>query len=297
MHRVLIDGASYVTKQISPRFDWISRATGDYGCRARYCWQHGLLDQLPDCIDHTTVAVAYEPETLTTTLLMHDVSEHLVPEGGDDISLEQHRRFLSHMATLHATFWSLADSLPVLTPMTSRYIALSPLTGEVERALGAPAEVPAMLADCWADLDRAAPEAARIARSIATDPWPLVAALETTPSTFVHCDWKLGNLGSHPDGRTILLDWQWPGTGPACVDLAWYLAVNCDRLPEPKEDAIAAYREALDAQGIDTSGWFERQLALALLGGFVQLGWSKTHDDAELGWWAERACATASTLA
>jgi aminoglycoside phosphotransferase (APT) family kinase protein len=227
---------------------------------------------------------------------MHDVSAHLVPEGDAPIGMAQHRSFLDHMAQLHATFWSTADSLPVITPMTSRYTTLTPLTCEVETALGAPAAVPAMLANCWADLDRAAPEAARVARSIAADPWPLVAALEATPTTFVHADWKLGNLGSHPDGRTILLDWQWPGTAPGCVDLAWYLAVNCDRLPEPKEDAIAAYRDALEAQGVATTGWFDRQLDLCLLGGFVQLGWSKTHDDAELGWWAERACVTARSL-
>jgi hypothetical protein len=296
MDRVMIDGSSYVTKQISPHFDWISRATGDYGCRARYCWQSGLLDRLPDCIDHTTVAVAYEPETLTTSLLMHDVSAHLVPEGSDPIPLEQHRRFLDHMAALHASFWSVADSLPDLTPMTTRYVALSPLTAEVEQSLGTSAEVPAMLASCWADLDRAAPDAALVARSIARDPWPLVVALSETPSTFVHADWKLGNLGSHPDGRTILLDWQWPGTAPPCVDLAWYLAVNCDRLPESKDDAIAAYRDALESHGVDTTAWFDRQLALALLGGLVQLGWSKTHDDVELGWWAERAVVTARTL-
>jgi hypothetical protein len=296
MERVVIDSASYVTKQISPRFDWISRATGDYGCRARYCWQSGLLDELPDCLDHTTVAVAYEPESLTTTLLMHDVSAYLVPEGNTLIPLEQHHRFLSHMATLHASFWTTADTLPVITPMATRYTTLTPLTHEIETALGSRAEVPAMLADCWSALDSAAPEAARAARAISTDPWPLVTALEATPWTFVHADWKLGNLGSHPDGRTILLDWQWPGTGPACVDLAWYLAVNCDRLPESKDAAIDAYRTSLETCGVQTAGWFERQLELCLLGGFAQLGWSKTHDDVELGWWADRAARTARRL-
>ena len=292
----MLDGTSYVTKQISPRFDWISRATGDYGCRARFCWQSGLLDRLPPCIDHTTVAVAYEPDTLTTSLLMHDVGDYLVPEGGELIPFEQHRRFVEHMATLHACFWESAAALPTITPMATRYSTLTPLTTEIERALGDPAEVPMMLASCWDQLDRAAPAAARVARSVAQEPWPLVTALESTPTTFVHGDWKLGNLGSHPDGRTILLDWQWPGTGPACVDLTWYLAVNCDRLPEPKEDVIAAYRDALESHGINTKEWFDRQLELCLLGSFVQLGWSKTHDDAELGWWAERALAAASTI-
>ncbi|MDX6287347.1 MAG: hypothetical protein QOG53_2832 [Frankiales bacterium] len=297
MERVVIDGAPYVTKQLSPRFDWISRATGDYGCRALACWREGIFDALPDCFDHTVVGVAYEPDTLTTTLLMHDVGAHLVPEGSEPVGMEQHRRFIDHMARLHATFWESARSLPTLTPMTSRYTALSPLTTEVEAAIGSPAEVPAMLADCWSALDAAAPEAAPIARAIATDPWPLVEALDATPQTFVHADWKMGNLGSHPDGRTILIDWQWPGTAPGCVDLAWYLAINCDRLPESKDDTIAAYRDALETHGVETEGWFDRQLELCLLGGFVQMAWNKTHDATELGWWADHALAAAATLA
>ena len=56
--RQLIDGESYVTKSISPRFDWISRATGDYVARVLTCWRLGILDALPECIDHTVVAVA-----------------------------------------------------------------------------------------------------------------------------------------------------------------------------------------------------------------------------------------------
>ena len=56
----------------------------------------------------------------------------------------------------------------------------------------------------------------------------------------------MGNLGTHPDGRTILLDWALPGSGPACWDLCWYLALNQARLPEPKEAAIGRFRAALE---------------------------------------------------
>jgi hypothetical protein len=70
------------------------------------------------------------------------------------------------------------------------------------------------------------------------------------------------------------------------VDIAWYVAVNCDRLPESKEDAITAYRDALETRGVDTGGWWERQVELALVGGFLQLGWSKS--GAEFDWWARR---------
>lgn len=295
MERVVIDGVSYITKAISPKLDWISRATGDYGCRVLGCWRDGILDALPDCFDHTVVAVSHDKDTGTTTLLMRDVGEWLVPEGDDQVTLEQHHRFVDHMAQLHAAFWGRGD-LPLLTPMTTRYLTLTPLTSQIEHDLGNDTGVPSMLPGLWAELDSAAPEAAAIARRLAADPWPLVSALDATPQTFIHADWKMGNLGSHPDGRTILIDWQWPGVGPGCVDLLWYLAINAARLPERKEAAIDAYREALERHRVSTAGWFDRQLALATLGAFVQLGWNKANDPVELAWWAEQVPDIARSL-
>ena len=89
---------------------------------------------------------------------------------------------------------------------------------------------------------------------------------------------------------TILLDCAYPGAGPACHDLGWYLAMNRARLPETKEAAIDRFRAALTARGVDTDGWWDRQLDLCLLGTLAQLGWEKSlGDEAELGWWIERA--------
>jgi hypothetical protein len=293
--RVVVDGRRCVVKYLSVDTDWIMRASGDLGPRVLYCWYSGVLSGLPTVIDHVILGVGYDRAVRTTALLMRDVSTELVPEGSTPLPFEQHRRFLDHMAALHACFWNDAR-FDQLMPMTSRYSALGPLTGQVERELGHEGGVPGYLPTGWAALDTAAPEAARVARSLADDPWPLVAALNETPQTLVHGDWKAGNLGSISSGRTILLDWQWPGRAPGCVDLAWYLAVNCDRLPESKEAAILAYRESLERYGVRTEGWFSRQLDLALLGGFVQSGWSKTHDPDELGWWTERVLVTARSL-
>jgi len=103
-------------------------------------------------------------------------------------------------------------------------------------------------------------------------------------------------IGSHPGGRTVLVDWGWPGRGWPAVDLGWYLAVNCDRLPESKVDAIGWLRDRLECHGVETSGWWERQVALGLVGAFVQLGWSNTHDPVELGWWLERILPIAGEL-
>jgi len=63
-------------------------------------------------------------------------------------------------------------------------------------------------------------------------------------------------------GRTILLDWAFPGAAPACWDLCWYLALNRARLPEPKETVISRFRAALEHYGIDTGSWWQQQLDL-----------------------------------
>jgi hypothetical protein len=107
----------------------------------------------------------------------------------------------------------------------------------------------------------------------------------------------MGNLGRHPDGRTILLDWALPGTGPACWDLCWYLALNRARLPEPKEAVIARYRSELENRGIATSGWWQEQLDLCLIGIMGTFGWEKALGDAtELSWWEAAVTAAAARL-
>ncbi|MBW8826177.1 MAG: phosphotransferase, partial [Acidobacteria bacterium] len=121
-------------------------------------------------------------------------------------------------------------------------------------------------------------------------PWPLVGALGHLPQTLLHGDWKMGNLGSSPDGRTVLLDWAVPGAGVCTSDLLWYLAVNRARLPHTKEDAIDAYRASLERAGIDTDQWWDRAIGLTLVGALVQFGWEKALGDAdELAWWEQGA--------
>ena len=66
-----------------------------------------------------------------------------------------------------------------------------------------------------------------------------------------------------------------PGAAAACMDLAWYLGVNCDRLAPSKDDAIEIYRTALERHGVATDGWWDAQLGLCLIGHFLQMAWSK----------------------
>ena len=289
--RVTIDGQPHVVKHLSEDTDWVMRATGDTVFRPLLMWRSGLFAALPECLDPVVVGVAYDAATRQAAVLMRDVTEWMVPEGGAGLTASAHAQFLDHMAKLHQSFWGWTDDVG-LCPPAQRWTFLSLRTAAAEA--GGHDPVPKALPGGWSAMQVAAPDAWKIASALAEDPTPLVAALGQLPQTLVHGDWKGGNLGLLPGGRTAILDWAFPSQDNPLADLAWYLAVNCDRLPESKEDTIARYRTALEGLGVATSPWWDDALALSLLGGFVQMGWSKT--GAELAWWAERAVAAAPLL-
>ncbi len=295
LERLEIDGRQYVLKHLDLACDWTMRASGCLRGVPFELWERGILDRLPGCLNQPIVGVMREDGTGNApsggcAVLMHDVSQWLVPVADDPITLGQHLSFLQHMAALHAAFWGNGSDLDVV-PAMHRYLELSPWMAEAEEAIGSDHLVPQLVAKGWPLLADVAPAAAAVAWPLARDPGPLVEALASTPQTFVHSNWKLDNLGTDDDGRTVLLDWEQPGRGAALSDLAWYLAINCRRLPQSKEDSIAAYRAALEDCGVDTAPWWERQLALCLLGALVQFGWEKALGgyDEELAWWETKA--------
>ena len=297
--RVVIDGRPHVLKVMHVDDDWIARSLGDLRCHQVTMWAAGLYDTFPSSIDHAVVGAArgFGRNGWGAALLMRDVGPHLVPEGDDPVPAAQHAAFIDHLADLSARFWGWTDTVGLLAP-TVRWSFFGPAMLACEAARGWPHEVPAIADRGWqAFADRAPRDVQGAVGAVRADPSVLVDALADTPWTFLHGDWKMGNLGTRPDGRTILLDCAYPGEGPACHDLGWYLAVNRRRLPETKEAAIDRFRTALAGRGIDGAGWWDRQLDLCLLGTVVQLGWEKAlGDDAELGWWMERARAGAERL-
>jgi Phosphotransferase enzyme family len=291
LERVVIDGEPLVLKHLHPDADWTMRGFGDLGCRPVEVWTSGLLDAVPPTIDHAVIRAAggLGRNGWGGALLLRDVSEHLVPEGDARLSLADHRQLLDHLADMSATFWG-ADGAPELLSLESRWSAFGPGWMAVEERLGWPDAVPRIASEGWARFAERTPADVRaLVDDLRHDIDPLVRAVRHTPLTFLHGDWKLGNLGVAP-GRTVLLDWTYPGIGPIAHDLAWYLSLNQARLPESKEESIGALRGSLETRGIDTTGWWETQLELCLLGALVQFGWEKAlGDDDELGWWCDRA--------
>jgi hypothetical protein len=295
LERVRINGAPHVVKYIELDSDWTMRSAGCLVPAPLQLWRRGLLARLPDCLDQPIVGIAAHGRG--AALLMRDVADLLVPVNDDPIALSTHRQFLGHMAALHAAFWDAGPECDVVTT-THRYLDLAPWMAEAEADRGSDDVVPRLVAQGWPLLAEVAPAAAAVVTPLAWDPGPLVMALEDTPQTFVHGNWKLDNLGVTADGRTVLLDWEIPGRSPALSDLAWYLAINCRRLPESKEETTEAYRTALESHGIDTTPWWDRQLGLCLLGALVQFGWEKAFSgyDEELAWWEARAIEGARLL-
>jgi len=302
LERLVIGGSPYVLKHMDLASDWTMRSAGCLRGAPFELWQRGLLARLPDCFNQPIVAAGWEPPgprrpSGGCALLMRDVSPWLVPVTDELIPAEQHQSFLRHMAALHAAFWGCGAEVDVV-PAMHRYLELSPWTAAAEAALGSGHLVPQLIARGWPLLAEVAPAAAAVVIPLAEDPSPLVEALGATPQTLVHSNFKLDNLGTDDQGRTVILDWEMPGLGAPLADLAWYLAINCRRLPASKEESAGIYRTALESHGIDTAPWWERQLSLSLLGALVQFGWEKALGgyDEELQWWANRTLEAATLL-
>ena len=301
--RVLIDGQWHFLKVLSYRTDWIMRVTGDRDQRPFRIWQAGLLHRFPIEIDHTVVAMGRDGEGRDVELgiLMRDVGDRLIPPGDDLITPDTHARFIDHLAALCVAFRGWRDDLGLTTmPERIRFFAPDNIAGELA---GPAPDIVLRLAEAgWARLGELAPELAALTVAVQQRPEPLTMALAQTPVSFLHGDWKLGNLGEHRDGRTILVDCAYPGSGPPCWDLMWYLALNRARLPVEKAEVIAQFRAALASRGWKTEGWFGRQLALCQLAMISTFGWEKALGAGdpvgavELDWWQQRALAAAREL-
>jgi hypothetical protein len=293
--RVVIDGERFVLKYQDPRDDWLLRAAGDEGRSYVRLWESGLLDRLPDVLDHAVVAAAFDGTV--GMVLLRDVREALLTPDAR-FTPDQHARYMDHMAALHAAFWGWRDEIGLTAP-ERRYLMFSPAVAVAEAARGSDALVPKVMAQGWERLPEASPALAGAVLPLLHDPTPLTDALARVPHTLVHGDWKAANLGSHPDGRTVLLDFgEAPGEASPLADLSWYLALNAALLPEPKDAVLHTYRVALEHRGVATADWWDEAVALELLGCMVQFGWEKALGGPgdELVWWERWALRGAALL-
>jgi hypothetical protein len=290
--RLRIDGVPHFLKVRSGADDWVMRVTGNDSHWEFKAWQAGIYAEMPRVIDHAVVGMALESHpgrAARLSILMVDCVADLVPFGDDPVPALHHAGWIDHMAAGHAHFLGWRDTLG-LQDLSRRWLFFAPETIAPELQVS---DVPGPIAvahEGWGLLPARAPRLHGLVSAIHRDPDALSQALRTTPLTFVAGDWKLGNVGRRPDGRTVLLDWSYPGEAAPTWDLTWYLALNRARLPESKEAAIARYRSRLEHYGVDTTGWWDRQLGLSLVGMAAVFAWEKAVGEAaELDWWEQAA--------
>jgi hypothetical protein len=126
LERVVIGGQRYILKHLDLADDWTLRASGCLPGAPLLLWERGVLGRLPGCLNQPIVGVARRRPRAGgrsggCALLMRDVQQWLVPATGAPIGLDQHARFLRHMAALHATFWDCGSEVDVV-PAMHRYL-------------------------------------------------------------------------------------------------------------------------------------------------------------------------------
>lgn len=297
--RVTIGEERYFAKTLGYQTDWIMRITGDHDLRTMKVWRAGVMGGVPAEIDHGVVGMAADGEgdSALLTILMRDLGAYLIPEGHELISPQTHQGLMDGLAALSACYWGWRDDIGLIT-LEERLRMWAPDNIAAEASVDDPPLPVKVAVQGWPRLAQRAPALSELLAAVHANPVPLADAMRTTPGTFLQGDWKMGNLGMHPDGRTILLDWAYPGSGPVLWDLAWYLALNCARLPMSKDATIEELRSALERHGVSTKGWFELQLGLCLLGMAACFGWEKAMGDgAELAWWEHKAINAARHVA
>jgi hypothetical protein len=287
----LADGRRLVLKHLPPGGDWLTRVSGRADL-LEHLWTSGLLSRLEPVVDHTVLDLV--PAEDHTVVVMRDASEELFPQFSR-ISRATSRRLLAGLAKLH----DLGTQEPAqpLCSIGGRYGMFSPVRHAADDGPGANEHRDDMPGYWDLFAEHAGRDVAAAVADVHRDPDALGRRLAAFPSTLLHGDAKLDNLGLGAT-KLVAIDWgDLTGFGPREVDVAWYASQNSWRIGGAPDDVFADYEEVsghlLDREAID----------LACIGSLAQLGWGfiriKTDPayppkiqavfGALLDWWIARA--------
>ncbi len=306
----------FVLKRDSLARDWIARATAD-GPVLREAWFAAHGPPLPYPIRAPYLGVGMDGGEVG--ILMPDLTGVLFDWDApiSDASLD---RVLAGLATLHAFPFDEALPLggPHWCPLPERLTLIC--RASLERPGPAHHAVGDRILPGWDAFDRVAPSAARdVINGLGERPQPLLEALAALPSTLIHGDLKLANVGIEPNGTIDLVDWQMVTVAPVAVELGWFLVSNVASLPWTPAIILERYREMAEVAEFDawddhggavanTLDW-DRQVDAAILVGLLLRGWRKGADAEagltlasgvsaidDLAWWSDRALEAARRI-
>jgi hypothetical protein len=279
---------TFVVKRLSRPHDWIMEATDDLEYREA---TFALVDPaLGPTIATPTLGVARDGSGYA--LLMRDISKDLIspaPLGEDQL-----RTIIKAIASLHRQA-PPRGGVEWCTPR-ARLTLLTPASAKIAARFAAP--VASDIREGWMRFPNlATPAAYEILRSLFVDTQPLLDALNTLPSRFLHGDLKFDNIGVSAEGSVWLLDWAMTMVAPTPIDIGWFMAINSKRIPVPLDDVLDMYADAAELTGEERM----QHDGLAVLCGLLLRGWRKAldaeeGDTAELAWWCTHAEAARDLL-
>jgi hypothetical protein len=299
----------FVLKRDSLARDWIAQATAD-GPILREAWFAARGPTLPSPIRAPYLGVGIDGDEFG--ILMPDLTGVLFDWDApiSDASLD---RILAGLATLHTFPFDEALPLggPHWCPLPERLTLIC--RASLERPGAAHDGVGDRILPGWDAFDRAAPRSARdLIDQLGERPQLLLDALAALPSTLIHGDLKLANVGIEPDGTIDLVDWQMVTVAPVAVELGWFLVSNVASLPLRPDDVLTRYHDVVIEQGPRGEPIADRwpdQVDAAVLVGLLLRGWRKGADAEagiklasgvsaadDLAWWCEQAVEAAGRI-
>ena len=282
---VLADGTPVVIKHVSPD-DWLMVASGGVSHLDRL-WRAGVFERVPAVIDHTMLAMERSDDGFV--LVMRDVSEHVLVEG-QVLSRADNRRVLEAVDAMYRAYWG--ETVPGC-PLNNHLAAFTPQMSALVDHLGTP--IPKLMLRGWEMFADVAPtDVTSAMHAILDDPRALVDEIEKRPTTFIHGDLRLHNMGMN-DERVVLLDWEIAGNAPPGVEFGWYLIIAASRIAATREQISDDFRE------ISGELFDPRAFELGMTTALMCLGWNKAIDilenpdpairaqeRADLDWWIAR---------
>jgi hypothetical protein len=295
------DGRGFVLKRNRFDRDWIAQATADdHASGLRESLFAAFGPPLPWPAHAAALGAGLDTATGEGAILMPDLTGVLF-DWNAAITVDELDSVLDGMAALHSIPAEDVDGRVHDTPWAERLRLIC--RSSLERPGPARDAVATRILPGWDAWDRTGSGPARsVIASIADDAAPLLDALSTEPSTLLHGDLKLANVGIEPDGAIEMVDWQMLMVAPVAVELGWFLVSNVNALPLPPAEVLNRYWRA---RGLDGS----RQNDIAILVGLLLRGWRKGYDAEagitlasgvsavdDLAWWCDRAVAAAGRL-
>ena len=265
---------SLVMKTIHPEMDVTIRRTGALYTREALLLDSRALDDIWNFFE--SPYIAYAKEETSAALLMHDLSDYIVPDKREPVTIEQETDFISLLAKFHVRYLgSPVLNHPWLTSEVSYFRMFGPYTWPEENIAGHMRPLYEMVGEGWNFARTILPS--KIQELLWKPAINLVSILDGLPRTLIHGDSKVGNFAFMPSHKIAAFDWSLIGAAPSSCEIGWYLAVNATRLARSKEDVLKLYRSVFESelgQQLTETSW-SRFKSAGILSGSLSMLWKK----------------------